>query len=127
MMTGDRQQQQSIQNDAEGTKDTTSILHQPKFYRLVQHFDLKVQYRCLDQDLQNAFNHMRYYKPTQSLLNMLQKDRVVCHKSEPTPIDIENVLKENPTAIILTVTRAAANKVNQVAAETLFTKENALS
>ena len=126
VMCGDNQQQQPFESSDQTTRPTTSILQHSPFYSMVQHFHLTTQYRCHDPLLQQILNHLRYYRPSQKLLDTIHAGRVISTNHEPTDEEISTTLRQYSASTILTVTCAGANKVNRIAVETLFRNETPL-
>ena len=73
------------------------------------------QYRCEDGKYYKVLNHLRYYKPTQSLLAELHRGRVVV----PSPIMTSSLLCVN---YLLTLSQPFRERpANLVAVQHLFT------
>ena len=72
----------------------------------------------MDPVYQELLDVLRYFKPTPRTLRELER-RVFCN-DEPSDLQLLNVLTTHPDAMILTVSRAAANRVNKVAFVNLF-------
>ena len=73
LLSGDEYQQQPIQTVNNKTTQTESILSDTQFYRLVTTYTLREQHRCVDPEYKRFLEHIRYWKPTQELLNRIQR------------------------------------------------------
>lgn len=120
VMCGDKCQQQPIETIDNQTTQVTSILQERDFYRIAHHINLTQQYRCEDEELQQILNHLRYYKPSRSLLEKIHGDRIMCATQTPSEYDVRRVLKERPLATFVTVSRKATNFINEIAINFLF-------
>ncbi|XP_022809932.1 LOW QUALITY PROTEIN: conglutin beta 1-like [Stylophora pistillata] len=100
LLCGDQQQQKQITAFDGNTKSTEGILQRRSLFR-------------------NSVVVLRYFKPSLNTIRQFEQGRVLLQK-EPRDIDILNVLKEYPEALILTLTRAATARVNRVAVNNLF-------
>ena len=70
LLSGDGEQKQPIaENDPNRTVKTQSVLHDDSFYKLVCQHKLVTQYRCEDQEYGDLFNHLRYHRPPERLLD----------------------------------------------------------
>ena len=121
LLSGDAQQQQPITESNSRTVETQSILHDKQFYKMVYTYKLVTQYRCEYGKYYEVLNHLRYYKPTQRLLNELYRGRVLVTGRPISDDDVFVALYQLPGYTFLTVSRKAANLVNRVAAQRLFT------
>jgi hypothetical protein len=120
VMCGDKCQQQPIETVDNTTTQVPSILGERDFYSIAHHIHLTTQHRCEDEELLNILNHLRYYKPSNELLEKIHGGRVLTASSSPTQGDLERVLKQRPCATFVTVSRKATNFINQVAIDYLF-------
>lgn len=120
IMCGDECQQQPIETIDHNTIQVASALSSKEFYKITNHFKLTVQHRCEDPQFLNILNHLRYYKPSQNLLDSIQEPRILCASSKPTDQEIERAIKAHADATVITVSRSACNLVNQVAINFLF-------
>ena len=75
----------------------------------------------MDEEYENFLDHIRYWKPSQQLLDKVQQDKAICASSESAEEAIPKLLIENPQATVLTVSKQAAASVNLSVITTLFT------
>ena len=85
------------------------------------------QYRVLDEEYEAFIQHIRYWRPTQQLLDQMQQGRVICQQSEPTDDEIYHVISQNPDSTVLTVSKRACHKVNQAVIARLFAHQMPLA
>lgn len=120
LLCGDAQQQQPIATVDGKTKQTKSILNHKAPYDVCTTVNFHTQHRCEDKDYAEILDTIRYYKPSRTLLAKLEHDRVLFQKTEIEDKDIRSVLLNQPEAVILTVSFAAASRVHRVALDSLF-------
>ena len=75
---------------------------------------LLTQHCCEDPKFREFLNYIRYWQPTLCQLNVIQEHKVL---SEEQPVPDQAILKalqDFPNATILTISRAACNRVNEV-------------
>lgn len=120
LLCGDAQQQQPIATVDGKTKQTKSILNHKALYDVCTTVNFHTQHRCEDKDYAEILDTIRYHKPSRTLLVKLERDRVLFQKTEIEDKDIRSVLLNQPEAVILTVSCAAASRVNRVALDSLF-------
>ena len=119
-MCGDQQQQQPIETKGCRTTQAKGILYEKEFYKSCIVFNFLEQHRCSDPLYQEYLNTLRYFKPSEMLLQELQAHRVLCTVDPPTDSHISDVLKTHADAVVLTVSRAATHAVNRVVIDKLF-------
>ena len=104
LLCGDQQQQQPIATIEGKTHQTEGI---PLF--------------------QEYLNYLRYYKPSRSFLRELHNERTLCTKGEPNESQLRKLLLEHCESLVLTVSRKAAQKVNDIAVQTIFMGKTAFA
>lgn len=127
VLAGDVQQQQPIETMDGKICQVESILSEPRFMSIVEHYKLTQQYRVLDEEYEKFIQHIRYWRPTQQLLDQMQQGRVICQQSEPTDDEIYHVVSQNPDSTVLTVSKRACHKVNQAVIARLFAQKMPLA
>ena len=50
-------------------REVKSLFSDKRFYSLVHHYKLNIQYRCIDPEYEKILNHIRYWPASQSLLD----------------------------------------------------------
>ena len=78
------------------------------------------QVRCKCPKLQNFLNVLRTTKPTMKQLKRMLYGRRAWKTNDPTTYDIVEVYRKHENTTILTCSRAACAKVNQLAVEAFF-------
>ena len=71
--------------------------------------------------------YIRYSRPQQYVLDNFQRPLLLFHKSDITDYDIWHTLQDAADATFLTVSRAAANRVNNIVISRGFQNETPLS
>ena len=104
-----------------------SILQQKDFYSLVYHQSLTKQYRTIDKRYEAFLQHIRFWPVSQKLLDEVQEGRVVCTEGEPSDAQILNLILDNPDATVLTVSRRASTRVNNIVVQALFDDQTPLA
>ena len=70
-MCDDCQQQQTIETIEGITTTVPSALLDKKFYYLVYHYKLHIQYPVVDEHYNSFLQHIRYCQPSQRLLDSI--------------------------------------------------------
>ena len=119
LLCGDPQQQQPFDTVSGKSVIVPNVLHNKQLDKnsTVVHF--VTQHRCQDPEFQELLHHIRHYRPSTRVLRALHGDRIL-YFNKPTDHDIFKVLTDMSDAIMLTVSRNAANRVNRIAANNLF-------
>ena len=60
LLAGDNQQQQPIESVSMKVREVKSLCSDKKFYLLVHHYKLSVQYRCMDPEYEKFLSYIRY-------------------------------------------------------------------
>ena len=127
VLCGDQQQQQPITTVEGKTRQTERILNSRDFYKQCVVVDFLEQHRCRDLKFQEYLNYLRYYKPSKAFLRELFKDRTLCRGNEPSQEQLRSILLENSESLVLTVSRKAAQRVNDIAVHAIFMGKTAFA
>ena len=124
IIAGDERQQPPLQTINGRTTQTTSILKNRRLHEVCQVHSLYQQFRCTDKAYMDFLQYIRYSRPQQY---NFQRPLLLFHQSEITDYDIWHTLQDAPDATFLTVSRAAANRVNNIVISRGFQNETPLS
>lgn len=127
LLCGDQQQQQPIATIGGKTRETEGILNCKDFYKQCVVVDFLEQHRCRDPLFQQYLNYLRYFKPSRTFLRELFKGRPLCKNNEPSQVQLRKLLLENSQSLVLTVSRNRAQKINDIAVQTLFMGKTAFA
>ena len=94
---------------------------------MCKHFKLNSQHRIVDIEYEKFIDHIRYWQPSQNLLDTIQEGQVVCPDSLPTDDQITDVILQNPEATVLTVSRRASARVNELIVAAVFQQQEPLA
>ena len=115
LLCGDSQQQQPIETVDGKVQAASSILQHKDFYSVCKRVNFVTQHRCQDPQYAAILDTLRYYKPNQGLLDRLEADRIIFHKTDISDREIRKVLVDQPEAQVLTVSSKSTNRVNNIA------------
>ena len=115
LLCGDSQQQQPIETVDGKVQAASSILQHKDFYSVCKRVNFVTQHRCQDPQYAAILDTLRYYKPNQGLLDRLEADRIIFHKTDISDREIRKVLVDQPEAQVLTVSCKSTNRVNNIA------------
>ena len=127
IIAGDERQQPPLQTINGRTTQTTSILKNRRLREVCQVHSLYQQFRCTDKAYMDFLQYIRFSRPQQYVLDNFQRPLLLFHQSEITDYDIWHTLEAAPDATFLTVSRAAANRVNNVFISRGFQNETPMS
>ena len=127
LIGGDEQQQQPIDNSDGKTTTVSSILDEGFFFPLCKHFKLTSQHRILDAEYEKFLKHIRHWQLTQDLLDSIQDGHIVCVDGVPSDDEIINVILQNLLATVLTVSRHASNRLNDLVIPAVFQQQEPLA
>ena len=127
LVTGDQCQIQPIETIDKKIHQVFNIFKDKHFWSLVHHFTLSSQHRVTDQEYETFLQHIRHWKPTEQLLSQIQQGKVIYDHQDPTDQQIENALLQHPNATVLTFTRHATTRVNQIMISSIFAQEHPLA
>lgn len=109
------------------TRQVSSILNDGSLEGLCNTHVLYHQYRCVDEHYATLLNHLRHWKPEQQFLDSYQEGRVCMEQDTVTDNDIWQAVAEDSTATVLTVSREAADRVNNVVLDKVFSSSNPIT
>ena len=126
-IVGDKKQQQPLKTVQGKTTTTRSILNDDTFVseNSVRHA-LYEQFRVVDKEYTAFLDLIRYMQPTEQQLEEFQQDLVVCPSGVLADEEIFEAYSRTPDTIIMTVSRAASQRVNGVVTKTLFANQTPL-
>lgn len=120
VVSGDNAQQQPFEKRGFMTVNVNNPLLNKHFISSTYHYRLNGQHRVDDDTYLNFLDHIRTWAPKQSLLDEMQRDRVI---SSEDSVDLEKLVQafqKNPDTTVLTFTNKAANEINNVIVSALF-------
>lgn len=120
LLGGDVAQQQPITTTKGKTHSCKSILNEPAFVGMALRYNLTKQFRCIDSTLQRILDHIRYWVPTEKVLNDLQHERVFTHSETPNDNEILSAITTYPRHTFLTISRKASGRVNMLVLNNSF-------
>lgn len=127
IITGDECQQPPLQTRNGRTMQTTSILKNRHLREASQIHSLYQQFRCTDKSYMDFLQYIRYTCPQQYVLDNFQRPLLLFQQSDISDFDIWNTVKDSPEATFLTVSRAAATRVNNIVIIKMFEDHTPLS
>ena len=127
IITGDEYQQPLLQTINGRTTQTTSILNNRRLREVCQIHSLYQQFRCTDKAYLDFLQYIRYTQPQQYVLDNFQRPLLLFQQSDITDYDIWHTVQDAPDATFLTVSRAAANRVNSIVIGRMFQEKTPLS
>lgn len=114
IIVGDERQQPPLQTINGRTIQTTSILKNRCLHKVCQIHSLYQQFRCTDKAYMDFLQYIRYSRPQQYVVDNFQRPLLLFEQSDITDFDIWHTVQDAPDATFLTVSRAAANRVNNI-------------
>ncbi|XP_020900507.1 uncharacterized protein LOC110239141 [Exaiptasia diaphana] len=96
------------------------------FGRTAVTFTLHQQHRCSDEIYNDILNHLRHWKPTPAILSTLHANNLLNQSSTIYDSQIIQAVTNNASSTVLTVSRAAAKRVNNVIISHFFNSMNPL-
>ena len=128
VIAGDKRQQQPFQTVQGRTSNTISIVNDQTFTQENSvKYCLYEQFRILDKDYEAFVKMVRYLQPTQRQLDEFQEDVVLCDPGYLEDKQLFQAFNRNFETTIMTVSRAAAQRVNRVMVDQLFAGRELLS
>ena len=128
VIAGDRRQQQPLQTVQGRVSNTVSILNDQTFSQENAVKDLLYQqFRIVDKEYEAFVEMVRYQQPTQRQLDQFQQDLVLCPAGCLADEDIYRAFSRQAQTSIMTVSRAAAQRINGIVVEKLFAGKQPLS
>ena len=128
VIAGDHRQQQPLQTVEGRVCNTVSILNDQTFSQenAVKH-SLHQQFCIVDEEYEAFVEMVRYLQPTQTQLDQFQEDLVLCPAGCLADDDIFHAFSRQAHTTIMTVSRAAAQRINGIVLERLFAGKQPLS
>ena len=127
IIASDECQQPPLQTINGRTTQTTSILNNRHLREVYQIHSLYQQFRCTDKAYLDFLQYIRYSKPQQYVLDNFQWPLLLFQQSDITDYDIWHTVKDAPDATFLTISRAAANRVNSIVISRMFQEQTPVS
>jgi hypothetical protein len=127
LFSGDAGQQQPFGRQSGSIMQLKSTFDNNLFLNSSYNYRLLTQHRVGDNDYFSFLKTIRNWIPTQQLLDEMQEGRVI---GEDKCISDDTILRAfslHTNNTILTFTKQAANRANQVIIDTIFRKENPLA
>ena len=120
VLAGDKCQQQPLQTVDGRTSSTTSIINDRTFSstNAVIH-TLCQQFRIIDEEYAKFLDFIRFMVPTQQVDEM-QNGIVLCPEGELSDEDIWQAYQQHSDTTIMTVSRKAAQRINDIIVRHLF-------
>ena len=94
-----------------------------EFYKNCIVINFLEQHRCRDPLLQEYLSYLRYYKPARPFLKELFRGRTLCSNASPSDREIADVLIRHSDALVLKVSRNAAQRLNSIAIDYVFARQ----
>ena len=118
---GDKCQQQVLQTVQGRIANCISIPNDDTFQQSnsVKH-SLYQQFRIVDPQYARFIDVLRYHQPTQAELDNFQQPLVLCQLGQLQDEQIFSAFLRNTETSIMTVSRAAAQRVNEIVMNKLF-------
>ena len=120
VLGGDSGQQQPFCNHNGKIMQIDSALDDNCLMDNSYHYLLRTQHRVEDASYLSFLQTIRKWVPSQQLLDEIQESRVISEQSSVTDLDILNAYYTSPENTILTFTKNAANRINEVVISSLF-------
>ena len=120
LVTGDPQQSQSFENKGGKTEQVPNVFSDKNFYSLVDSYTLKRQYRVIDEKYDKFLKYIRFWKPSQALLDSVQDGRIICDNETPSEEELSRIPDTYPDATVLTFTRKATYRINKIYIKKIF-------
>ena len=117
----------ALKDDHGRTIQTTSILKNRRLREVCQIHSLYQQFRCTDKPYMDFLQYIRYSRPQQYVVDYFQRPLLLFEQSDITDFDIWHTVQDAPDATFLTVSRAAANRVNNIVIARTFQEKTLVS
>ena len=127
IIAGEECQQPPLETVNGRTIQTTSILKNHRLHEVCQIQSLDQQLRCTDEAYLDFLQHIRHSKPEQYVLDNFQRPLLLFNQSDLTDYDMWKTIEEAPDATFLTVSGAAATRVNSIITRRMFQEKTPLS
>ena len=125
LLAGDNRQLQPIEK-VDGTISTAqSVMMGDKLNNVTIKSLLTEQHRTDDNYYPQFLQHIRFWRPSQCLLNKIQHQKILFHE-EPTDDQLLSALTMYPNSTVITVSHRASNRVNKVVIENILNTSSLL-
>ena len=124
ILAGDKCQQQPLQTVQGRVSNTISVLNDATFNsnNSVKH-TLYHQYRILDSNYASFMDFIRHMQPSQEQLDEFQEDIVLYPSGDVDNEQIFEAFNKSSNTTMMTVSRAAAQRVNEIVVSRVFANE----
>lgn len=119
LLAGDDCQLQPIEKIDGKIQTAKSIMNSKQLANITMKVQLNQQHRNNDDFFEQFLQHIRFWRPSQSLLAKIQQNHVL-HEHEPTDDELLQTLIDFPTSTVITVSHRAANRVNNIVLQHMF-------
>ena len=121
VLAGDKCQQQPLETIHGRTTSSTSIINDHTFTssNAVIH-TLYQQFRIIDPEYAKFLDFIRFIVPSQQQVDAMQTGIVLCPEGELSDEDIWQAYQKHSDATIMTVSRKAAHRINDIIVRHLF-------
>ena len=127
IIASDECQQPPLRTINGRTTQTTFILKNRRLREVCQIHSLYQQFRCTDKAYLDFLQYIRYSQPQQYVLDNFQRPLLLFQQSDIMDYDIWHTVQDAPDATFLTVSQAAANRVNSIVISRMFQEKAPLS
>jgi hypothetical protein len=125
LLAGDDCQLQPIEKVDGKIQTTKTAMRSDQLRSITTKVILTEQHRNDDDEYGKFLTHIRSWRPSQHLLDQIQKDRILFYE-EPTDEDILQALINHPNSTVITVSHKAANRINKVVLHSILDKSSFL-
>lgn len=125
LLAGDDLQLQPIEKVDGKIQTTKTAMKCEQLPAITNKIILTEQHRNDDDDYAKFLNHIRCWRPSQRLLDEIQKDRLFFHE-QPSDENILQALIDHPHSTVITVSHKAANRINQIVLDRILDKSSLL-
>ena len=109
------------------TTQTTFILKNRRLRKVCQIHSLHQQFRCTDKVYLDFLQYIRYSQPQQYVRDNFQRPLLLFQQSDIMDYDIWHTVQDAPDATFLTLSQAAAHRVNSIVISRMFQEKTPLS
>lgn len=127
IVAGDAGQQQPFSREDGKIMQLSSALDNSCFVTNTYQYHLKEQHRVGDRQYLNFLNTIRKWVPSQQLIDQIQDGHVITKSETVTDDDILHAYHSNPDSTVLTFTKNAANHINNIIIDAIFSKQQPLA
>ena len=128
VFSGNKCQQQPLENVDGRITSTTSILNDDTFTsENAVKFSLYQQFRIQDKEYATFVDLIRYNQPTQEQLDVFQRDLVLCPPGELSDEELWRAFRSQSDVSIMTVSRRGAQRINNIVVQHVFADKIPLS